>query len=110
MGAKRKVDLKQYTKISKELKSPKDDKKVMAKYNLGQTTVRAIRNSVDYYHFLNKTSANRKVKKMSELYPKREPLTAADRVLITCTWIGIFAVLGVVFMIFRWIVSLAFGG
>ena len=45
MGAKRKVDSKLYEKIKKELKTPKDDQKVMKKYSLGQTAVRAIRNS-----------------------------------------------------------------
>ena len=55
MGAKPKVTEKVYNQIKKELITPKDDQKVMKKYNIGQTTARAIRRSPSYVCFLTRT-------------------------------------------------------
>ena len=65
MGAKTRVTAEMYNKLKKELKSAKDDKKVMKKYNLGQTTVRAIRNTSSYTAFRERTVL-RKYKKHNE--------------------------------------------
>ena len=62
MGAKTKVTKVIYDKLKKELKSPKDDSRVMKKYGLGQTTVRAIRNSISYREFELKTRTHKKAK------------------------------------------------
>ena len=102
MGAKRKVDAKLYTKVKKELKAPKDDKKVMKKYKLGQTTVRAIRNSWCYDDFLARTTTN----KIKKTYSPQEQAQRA--------WMGFMIVCGlgalaVVFLFFRWLISLIFG-
>ena len=107
MGAKRKVDQKLYNKITKELKTPKDDKKVMKKYSLGQTTVRALRNSYDYDDFVRKTTY--KVKTYTPSLSRRRELTKADKIIIAFTWLGIFAGAFVVFAFFRWIFGIIFG-
>lgn len=108
MGAKRKVDLKLYNKITKELKTPKDDKKVMKKYSLGQTTVRAIRNSYDYGDFVRKTTY-----KASKTYTspiaRRQELTTADKIIVAFTWLGVFAGIFVLFAFIRWIFSIVAG-
>jgi hypothetical protein len=52
MGAKATVTEEVYNKIKKECLTSKDDPKVMKKYNLGQTTVRAIRRTNSYNEFL----------------------------------------------------------
>jgi len=99
MGAKRKVDEKLYAKIKKELKSPKDDKKVMKKYKLGQTVVRAVRNSWCYDDYLSRTKHKR----------AKNELSTQERAQLA--WIGFVAIgailllLGFV-MIVRWILSL----
>lgn len=117
MGAKRKVDFELYTKVKKELKSPKDDKKVMKKYNLGQTTVRAIRNSKNYTEFNKKTRTDRKkkfvVKRDFKVNPiAREPATSQERAF--GAWIGFITgalALGAiaVWLICRWLAKLIFG-
>lgn len=107
MGAKRKVDIKLYNKISRELKTPKDDKKVMKKYGLGQTTVRAIRNSYDYFHFLEKTSHN-KNKKIT-LNSSQQVLSPADRALVVATWLFILGMAIAFGMFIRWVASKIFG-
>lgn len=116
MGAKKKVDAKLYAKVKKELKSPKDDKKVMKKYNLGQTTVRAIRNSKSYAEFNKKTRTDRKkfvVKRDFKVNPiVREPATSQERAF--GAWIGfvtlaLAAGIIVVWLICRWLAKLIFG-
>lgn len=102
MGAKRKVDEKLYEKLSKELNSPKDDKKVMEKYNLGQSTVRAIRNSWCYDDYLTRT-----IRVKGEDRTKRN-----DRYYAIVNVFSIIAVLagcaGVFFMV-KWIIGKLFG-
>lgn len=109
MGAKRKVNSKLYNKITKELKTPKDDKRVMKKYGLGQTTVRAIRNSSDYYHFLNKTSLRKKANKIT-LNSSRPPFTSADKALVVFTWITILGLGMAVVLLVSWLLSVIFWG
>lgn len=107
MGAKRKVDLKLYNKLTKELKTPKDDQKVMKKYNLGQTTVRAVRNSYDYEDFIRRTTPG--AKKYTPTLSRRQDLTTFDKVVIALTWFGVFASVFVVLAIIRWLVNVIFG-
>ena len=114
---KRKVDAKLYAKVKKELKSPKDDKKVMKKYNLSQTTVRAIRNSNSYAEFNKKTRTDRKkkfvIKRDFKVNPiVREPATSQERAL--GAWIGFVALAlaagaVVVWLVCRWLANLMLG-
>lgn len=117
MGAKRKVDAKLYNNIKKELKSSKDDARVMKRFGLGQTTVRAIRNSKNYTEFNKKTRTDRKkkfvVKRDFKVNPIAcEPVTPQERAF--GAWIG-FVVLAivagiiVVWLICRWLAKLIFG-
>lgn len=107
MGAKRKVDLKLYNKLTRELKTPKDDAKVMAKYHLGQTTVRAVRKSYDYEDFIRRTTPGSK--KYTPSLSRRAELTKFDRLIIALTWVGIIASAFVIFAIIRWLISVVFG-
>ena len=100
MGAKAKVDAKLYAKIKKELKTPKDDTKVMKKYKLGQTTVRAIRRSNSYKMFKLKTSM-RKPKVKKELSPQEQAGIAWTGFMLIA-FILAFAVL---VLFFRWVLS-----
>lgn len=116
MGAKKKVDAKFYAKVKKELKSPKDDKKVMKKYNLGQTTVRAIRNSKSYAEFNKKTRTDRKkfvVKRNFKVNPiVREPKTSQERALgafIGFVMLALAAGAIVLWLICRWLARVIFG-
>ena len=108
MGAKRKVDLKLYNKLIRVLKTPKDDAKVMEKYHLGQTTVRAVRKSYDYEDFIRRTTPGSK--KYTPSLSRRAELTKFDRVIIGLTWLGVLASVFVVFAIIRWLISLIIGG
>lgn len=99
MGAKRKVDTKLYAKIKKELKTPKDDAKVMKKYKLGQTAIRAIRNSWCYDDYISRTKRKK---------PKAPKFSTQEKAFMS--WYGFlaFAVIGaaaVLYMIVRWILS-----
>ena len=107
MGAKAKVDAKLYDKIKSELKTPKDDKKVMKKYKLGQTTVRAIRRSSSYKMFRLKTSLRprKKITINSSLSPQEQ----AQRAWIGFTIVIAFAGLFGIYVIVRWLFSLIFG-
>lgn len=107
MGAKTKVDAIRYEKIKKELKSPKDDKKVMKKYHLGQTTVRAIRRSNSYTNFKYKTSA--RPKKQITLNSSLSPQEQAQKAWIGFTIVIAFAGLFGIYAVVRWLVSLIFG-
>lgn len=100
MGAKRKVDEKLYNKIKKELKTPKDDKKVMKKYKLGQTAVRAIRNSWCYDDYLSRT--NHKKITINSISPQRQAQMAWTG-FIGLMFVGAFIILA---LLFRWILSL----
>ena len=106
MGAKRKVDAKLYNKITRELKTPKDDKKVMEKYHLGQTLVRAIRNSYDYNDFVRKTS---RVKSYANRATTRKQMTKADKAVVLFYWICIFGFIFMVYAFIRWLIGLVFG-
>jgi len=110
MGAKRKVDVDLYAKIKRELKTPKDDKKVMTKYGLGQTTVRAIRNSLSYDHFLLKTQKPTKKDKVGlEPLCHRPPLTTADKVVVLFVWIVMLG-MGIGALVFiAWLIYKMFG-
>ena len=106
MGAKRKVDAKLYNKITRELKTPKDDKKVMEKYHLGQTLVRAIRNSYDYDHFVRKTSH---IKNYANPKPVRKQPSKADRASVFFAWICVLGFAAMLIMFIRWLFYVAFG-
>lgn len=45
-----------YSEVKPSLKTTRDDEKVMRKYSLGQTTVRAIRRSINYQDYRAKTA------------------------------------------------------
>ena len=100
MGAKRKVDEKLYAKIKKELKTPKDDKKVMKKYKLGQTAVRAIRNSWCYDDYLSRTK-RKKITINHSLSPQQQAQVAWAG-FIGLMFIGAFFVLA---LFIRWVLS-----
>ena len=127
MGAKRKVDAKLYAKVKKELKTPDDDKYVMAKFNLGQTSVRAIRNSKTYNQFVIKTSGKKKpAKKKKPMIEKRNfkvnpkakgkmpkkptfweksPQEQAQSAWIWFVSLALLGMLLVVFLVVKWILS-----
>ena len=109
MGAKRKVDAKLYNKLSKELRTPKDDKKVMEKYGLGQTTVRAIRNSLDYEHFINKTSRKKISSQEITLNSSRQPASPTDKAVAVFSWIALFGIVFAIGLCFRWLCWVIFG-
>ena len=99
MGAKRKVDEKLYAKIKKELKTPKDDKKVMKKYKLGQTIVRAVRNSWCYDDYVSRTK--RKKITINSLSSQRQAQMAWTG-FMGLLFVGMFIVLT---LFIRWILS-----
>ena len=103
MGAKKKVDEKLYNKVKKELKVPKDDAKVMAKYGLGQAIVRAIRKSWCYDDYISRTTKNDvKIKKPRKQLSVQEKTFLAWYALIA---IACLAGLIVLALIVRWIIS-----
>lgn len=53
MGAKR-ITKERYDEIKKHLKVPADDAGVMAKFDIGKTTTRYIRNTKDYQEYCEK--------------------------------------------------------
>ena len=106
MGAKRKVDEKLYTKIKKELKTPKDDAKVIKKYNIGKTTVRALRNSWCYDDFILRTTPKKKPVVVTDGYH----MTDEDTKVSFTTLYVLMAVVGIgalimLYFIVRWIFS-----
>lgn len=123
MGAKRKVDAKLYDKVKKELNTPDDDQYVMAKFNLGQTTVRAIRTTSSYNQFLVKTSGKKepviekreykvnpktkKSKKVKKEYTPQEQAQLAWRGFVGIAIVG-FLALFILFLI--WIFIKVIGG
>lgn len=119
MGAKAKVDAKLYAKIKKELKTSRDDPKVMKKYNLGQTTVRAIRNSGTYTEFNKRTRIDRRKKftvrnnfkvnpAVKNLKIRKGQPTSQERAMMAFEALGVLTILALFFVIvvvFRWILS-----
>lgn len=111
MGAKRKVDEKLYTKIRKELKTPKDDKKVMKKYKIGQSIARAIRNSWCYDDYIAKTSSkkitiNSSPRRRLAQVPTRTKENIAFYAFMALACIGLVSI---AWMIGRWLISLFTG-
>lgn len=106
MGAKRKVTKAMYVRVKHECSNPKDDKKVMKKYKLGQTTVRAIRNSINYEHFIDKTIKSRR-KEPNTFEYERTRMTLLDKIEILIVYILMLAIfVGVVLLLValvRWI-------
>lgn len=106
MGAKRKVDEKLYNKITRELKTPKDDKNIMKKYNLGQTTVRAIRNSWCYADFVSRTSHKRESVVMRESLPGRH--TPSEVALTIAVYLGLLLFAVALVMVIIWLIGKIF--
>lgn len=105
MGAKAKVDAKLYAKIKKELKTPHDDEKVMKKYKLGQTTVRAIRRSNSYKMFRLKTSIRpKKITLNSSLSPQEQAQRAWNWFVI----LFIFSMVFCAYLFIKWLLNLIF--
>lgn len=61
MGAHNRITRIRYDKIKSELKTPKDDKKVIEKYKISKTTARYIRNSNNYRHYLAWSNPRKRV-------------------------------------------------
>lgn len=101
MGAKRKVDHKLYNKITRELKSPKDDEKVMKKYHLSKSTVSKIRKSSDYEDYITPASKKKITLNSSS---RRLELTAADRAVIIATWIFILGMVFAAYLFIKWLI------
>lgn len=93
MGAKAKVDKKLYYKLKRQLNTPKDDKRVMEKYGIGQTTTRAIRNSFDFDSFLERTGRHQDAKRIRE---KKTPQELAQTAWVGFSILSIAAILAVV--------------
>ena len=98
MGAKTRVTAEMYNKLKKELKSAKDDKKVMKKYNLGQTTVRAIRNTSSYTAFRERTILRKYKKNEAQASELQKLNRKADIAVEVFAWICVagLAVLGAI--------------
>ena len=126
MGAKAKVTEKVYNKIKKECLTAKDDPKIMKKYNLGQTTVRAIRRSPSYVCFLTRTrriTLDKAIKQKSEVKEEyinpealqphnNEPMNEERKAEIAAnvfTVTAIFALLVGGSLIVAWLVKVIFG-
>ena len=60
MGMHNRITKERYDKAKVELKSPKDDKRVMKKYGFGETTARRIRNTDNFYEYYSKTTTGRR--------------------------------------------------
>lgn len=100
MGAKAKVDKKLYYKLKRQLNTPKDDKRVMEKYGIGQTTARAIRNSFDFDSFLERTGRQQNTKRVRE---KKTPQEWAQTAWFGFSMLTIIALLVVAGLILTWI-------
>ena len=60
MGVHNKITRTKYEKIKSELKTPQDDKKVIEKYKISQTTARYIRRSKNFHHYVAWSNPNKK--------------------------------------------------
>ena len=59
MGMHNLITKERYDKAKVELKSPKDDERVMKKYGFGETTARRIRRTDGFYDYSSKTTTGR---------------------------------------------------
>lgn len=93
MGAHNRITRQKYQQIKAELAAPKDDKRVMRKYGISQSTARSIRNSDNYDYYrkwvagdIHKQSVNPPQIIITKL-PKTEPDLAekADRRALLAT-------------------------
>lgn len=106
MGAKRKVDEKLYAKIKKELKTPKDDATVIKKYNLGKTTVRALRNSWCYDDFVMRTTHKKKPVVTEDDYLMAvEDTKVSFTTLYVLMAVIVIGALAMLYLLVRWIFS-----
>lgn len=60
MGIHNRITEKRYNAAKAELKTPKDDKRVMKKYGFGESTARKIRNTDSYYEYCSKNTTGRR--------------------------------------------------
>lgn len=60
MGKHNRITEKRYNAAKVELKSPKDDAYVAAKYGFGMTTARMIRNTDNFYEYHRKGATGKK--------------------------------------------------
>lgn len=100
MGTKAKVDRKLYYKLKRQLNTPKDDKRVMDKYGIGQTTARMIRNSFDFESFLKRTRRQQSTKRIKV---KKTPQEWAHAAWFGFSILSIIAMLVVAGLILTWI-------
>lgn len=59
MGVHNKITRTKYEAIKSELKTPQDDKKVIEKYKISQTTARYIRRSKSFHHYVAWSNPNK---------------------------------------------------
>lgn len=60
MGIHNRITEKRYNAAKAELKTPKDDKRVMKKYGFGETTARKIRNTDNYYEYCSTNTTGKR--------------------------------------------------
>lgn len=118
MGMHNRITEKRYNAAKAELKSPKDDKRVMRKYGFGATTARNIRNTDNFYEFRQKGTTGRRQREHLEntladlreerLQTKLEYLeyedSSADRIVGFIIAMMVFILLivgGIIFLIVR---------
>lgn len=100
MSTKAKVDKNLYYKLKRQLNTPKDDKRVMDKYGIGQTTARMIRNSSDFESFLKRTGKQQSAK---HIRVKKTPQEQAQTAWFGFSILSIIAMLVVAGLILTWI-------
>lgn len=60
MGIHNRITEKRYNAAKAELKTPKDDQRVMKKYGFGEATARKIRNTDNYYEYCSKSTTGKR--------------------------------------------------
>lgn len=121
MGIANRITEERYNQAKAELKSPKDDKRVMRKYGFGATTAMNIRNTDNFYEYRMKSKTGKArrehlqcaladAQNESKCLPEREPEylphedEPVDRIIAFCVVMVIMIALvigGLAFLIVR---------
>lgn len=111
MGMHNRITEKRYNAAKVELKTPRDDKRVMKKYGFGESTARKIRNTDNYFEYRSKTTTEKRRREhlqtvLAELQDEPKYMEYEDsgieRILIfTIVIIALFLLVagGIVFLI-----------